>query len=128
MLDSRSVTSRLVNTSNSELRTQIEYLAIERKSEAELIISQKFTRLRDTCNCIQNYVQNCRVKIANIAGNKSTDINYAYLVSINLILSEGLDVYTLRVPRFSEEDSINTAIADAFAKTYRQLIELRFFS
>ncbi len=100
----------------------INYLAMEETLEVDSLIKDKFSRLIRVCN----EVQNCQVKVANIARYKATETNYSYLVSINLSLPEGVDLYTLRSPEPAAEDSIKSAIADAFARVYRQLIELQF--
>lgn len=99
----------------------INYLALEETSEVDSIIKDKFTRLIQVCH----EVQNCQVKVANIAKYKATQTNYSYLVSINLSLPEGVDLYTLRLPQPAAEDSVKGAIADAFAMIYRKLIELQ---
>lgn len=100
----------------------VNYLNIEKTSAIDLMLEEKFARLRQVCN----YVLNCRVKVANIARHRKTSTNYSYLISISLNLPEGIDLYALRSPQPLAEDSIEKAIADAFAKIYRKLIELQF--
>ncbi|MGF1591225.1 MAG: HPF/RaiA family ribosome-associated protein [Pleurocapsa sp.] len=97
------------------------YLALEETLEVDSLIKDKFSRLSQVCH----EVQNCQVKVANIARHKAKKTNYAYLVSINLSLPEGVELYTLRSPQPEAEDSLQGAIADAFARIYRQLIELQ---
>ena len=101
---------------------QIDYLAIEKTLETDSLIGDMFARLKQVCN----QVLSCKVRVANIARNQATATNCSYLVSISLSLSEGVELYTLRSPQPLSEDSLKSAISDAFAGTYRQLIELQF--
>ena len=100
---------------------QIKYLAVEKTSEIDVIIQARFARLKQ----VYSQIQDCQVKVANIARHKKTEFKYSYLVSINLTLLEGVNLYTLRCPRRLKEDSLKRAIADAFAMIYRKLIELQ---
>ena len=106
----------------SSIPLAINYLAVEETLETNSLIADKFARLKQVCN----QVLSCKVRVANIARHKVMDTDYSYLVSISLNLSEGVELYTLRSPQPLSEDSLKSAIADAFARTYRQLIELRF--
>ena len=100
---------------------EIEYLAVNQTSELDHVIEQKFARLNRVCN----YILKCQVKIANIAHNKRKQTNSLYMVSINITMPEGFDVYTLRSPQNQQNDSIDRAISDVFAMIYRKLIELK---
>lgn len=106
----------------SSIPLAINYLAVEVTSETDSLIADKFARLKQVCD----RVLSCKVRVANIARHKALDTDHSYLVSISLNLSEGVELYTLRSPQPLSEDSFESAIADAFARTYRQLIELRF--
>lgn len=109
---------------SSSVSLAIDYLAVEETSENNSVIIAKFARLKQVCNRILG----CKIKVANIARYKAMDTNCSYLVSISLNLSEGVELYTLRSPQPFSEDSFKIAIADAFARIYRKLIELRFES
>lgn len=100
----------------------INYLAIAETSEVNSLIESKFTRLKR----VYKNLKNCQIKIANIAQHKKTTIKNSYLVSISLDLPDGVHLYTLRSPQTIGEDSLSSAISDAFARIYRQLIELQF--
>lgn len=101
---------------------EIDYLAIEKTAEIDSIIEKKFARLSERCDRIQN----CKVKIANVARHQKTKIGCSYLISISLNLGGGISLYVLRSPQPLAEDFVESALADAFAKIYRKLIELRF--
>ena len=107
-----------MNSLNKPL--EIEYLAINQTSELDRIIEQKFARLHNVCE----HILKCQIRIANIARNKRRQPNSLYMVSINITMPEGFDVYTLRSPQEQQSDSIEQAIADVFAMIYRKLIEL----
>jgi|GEM_PF-2149807 len=100
---------------------EVNYLAIEKTSKIELIISDQFARLKSVCN----YIQQCKINVANIASQINKPIDSAYLVSINITMPEGFDLYTLRTPQANSNDSIEDAIADVFAMIYRKLIEVK---
>lgn len=99
----------------------IDYLAIEKTWAVDSLIKSKFSRLQQ----VYNRIQKCQVKLANIAQNRRKKLKHSYLISINLELPEGVQLYTLRFPQALVEDSLHEAIASAFAKIYRQLIELQ---
>ena len=101
------------------LNININYLDIEKTSEINLIIEDKFAKLRQVCARISSHL-----KLANIARHRKTATNYSYLISIGLNLPERIGLYALRLPQ-SIEDSIEKAIAEVFAKIYRKLIELQ---
>ena len=100
----------------------LDYLAIEKTAEIDSIIEKKFARLSERCDRIQN----CKIKIANVARYQKNKTNCSYLISISLSLAEGISLYVLRSPQLLAEDFVESALADAFAKIYRKLIELRF--
>ena len=102
---------------------EIEYLAVDKTSEIENIIKQKFERLCNVCN----YILKCKVKVANIAIEKNAASQFSYMVSISITMPEGFDVYTLRIPQ-EQNDSVEQAISDVFATIYRKLIELKLES
>lgn len=99
----------------------INHLGIEKTAEIDLTIQKKFARLNERCDRIQN----CKVKIANVARHQKTALDRSYLVSISLFLREGISLYILRSPQLITEDCAESAVADAFAKIYRKLIELQ---
>ena len=103
---------------------EVEYLAIDKISEIENAIEQKFARLFNVCNCILK----CKVKVANIGIQKKTASKFSYMVSINITMPEGFDVYTLRFPQNEQNDTLEQAISDVFAMIYRKLIELKLES
>ena len=98
---------------------EIEYLAVDKTSQIENMIKQKFDRLLTVCN----YILKCKVKVANIAIQKNAASQFSYMVSISITMPEGFDVYTLRIPQ-QHNDSVEQAISDVFATIYRKLIEL----
>lgn len=98
---------------------EIQYLAIEQTSELNSVIEQKFARLNKVCN----YITKCQVKIADLARSRQKNSN-GFMISINLTMSEGFDIYTLRSPQDRPTDSIDRAISSVFAAVYRKLIEL----
>ena len=100
----------------------IDYLAIEKTPETNYLIENMFARLKQVCN----QVLACKVRVANVAQYNTANTNSSYLVSVSLSLSEGVELYTLRSPQPLSEESFRSAIADAFARAYRQLIELQF--
>lgn len=97
----------------------INYLGIKETVTIRSIIEHKFSRLKQICSSIQT----CQIKVANIADN-SDSVNCSYLVSVSLHLPQGVELYSLRLPPKSQ-DSFKRAIADVFAQTFRQLIELQ---
>lgn len=99
---------------------EINYLSIDPTSELDSIIREKYTRLKNVCG----HISKCQIKVANIAKNKK-QVNNSYLISVSITMPEGFDVYTLRFPQINNNDSLERAIADVFAKIYRKLIELR---
>ena len=103
---------------------EIEYLAVDRTSEIDNIIKQKFKRLRNVCS----HILKCKVKVANIAVPKNAASQFLYMVSISITMPEGFDVYTLRIPQKEQNDSVEQALSDVFAMLYRQLIELELES
>ena len=72
---------------------------------------------------VYSQIQDCQVKVANIARHRKTAYKYSYLVSIDLTLAEGVNLY-MCFPQVSKDSP--SAIADAFAMIYRKLIELQF--
>ena len=98
----------------------IDYLGIVETAEINLIIRDRVNRLKQACRQIEA----CKMRVANIARRTVGEQSHAYLVSISLYLSDGTPLYTLRSP-LPQKDSIEVAIADVFAKIYRQLIELQ---
>lgn len=98
----------------------IDYLGITEIIESNSIVEDKFSRLTAVCDRIKT----CTVKVAKVASDSMQSKDSSYLVSINLCLSEGIELYTLRSP-LPFEDSFSVAVADAFAKMYRRLIELQ---
>ena len=97
----------------------IDYLGINEVTASNSIVEDKFGRLRTVCDRIKT----CTVKVADIASLQQSKGN-SYLISISLSLSEGVELYVLRSPS-PMEDTISDAVADAFAKMYRRLIELQ---
>ena len=100
---------------------EVQCLAAEQTSKLELMISEQFARLKSVCD----YIQECKVNIVNVARHQKTPIDFAYLVSINITMPEGFDLYTLRTPQENRDDSIEDAIYDVFAMVYRKLIEVK---
>ena len=100
---------------------EVSCLAVEQTYKLESIIFEQFARLKKVCN----YIQECKINVANIANRQETSIDFAYLISINLTMPEGLELYTLRTPQINSNDSIEKAIADVFAMIYRKLIEVK---
>ena len=98
----------------------IDYLGITEIIESNSIVEDKFSRLITVCDRIKT----CSVKVAKVATNSVQPKDSSYLVSINLRLSEGVELYTLRSP-LPFKDSFSIAVADAFAAMYRRLIELQ---
>lgn len=98
----------------------IDYLGIKETVAIESIIEQKFSRLKQVCDSIQT----CQIKVANVASHSERSTSHSYLVSVNLHLPQGLELYSLRVPA-SSQDCLKQAIADVFAQTFRKLIELQ---
>ncbi|MEM7761327.1 MAG: hypothetical protein AAF298_24840 [Cyanobacteria bacterium P01_A01_bin.40] len=100
---------------------KIDNLFIKITPELESNLQHKYQRLRQVCDRIER----CQIKLADLAQSSFKSKNCAYLISINLTMTEGFDVYTLRFPKSSQHESIEQAIADIFARTYRKLIELK---
>ena len=106
----------------------INYLGIKETVAIESIIEDKFSRLKQVFSSIQT----CQIKVANIAFNSELSVNCFYLVSVSLRLLQGVELYSLRLPPGSQDSlkraiskSTRSVIADVFAQTFRQLIELR---
>ena len=98
----------------------INYLGMAETAEINLIIGHRVNRLKQACRQIET----CKMRVANVARKAVGEHNHAYLISISLCLANGIELYTLRSP-LSQKDSIEVAIADVFARIYRQLIELQ---
>ena len=98
----------------------INYLGIEETAAIQSAIEHKFKRLEQVCNSIRA----CQVKLAATAIDSERSASSSYLVSVSLRLPQGVELYSLRLPANSQ-DSLKQAIADVFARIFRQLIELQ---
>ena len=98
----------------------IDYLGIVETAEINLIIRHRVNRLKQA----YRQIETCKMRVANVARKVVGEPSHAYLISISLGLANGTSLYTLRSP-LPQKDSIEVAIADVFAKIYRQLIELQ---
>lgn len=100
---------------------QVNHLNIQNTPEVKLVISSHYQRLRKACDRIKK----CQIRMVNIARNRKLKAENSYLVSINLTMAGGFDLYILRSPKENHQESLQIAITEAFAQVYRRLIELR---
>jgi len=77
----------------------INYLEIAETAEIGSIIEMKFSRLRQVCN----YIQTCQIKLANVAYNSTQSVGHSYSLGISLHLSQGVELYSLRLPSGSQD-------------------------
>ena len=107
-----------MDTANNQLA--INYLGIVETAEINLIIRHRVNRLKQA----YRQIETCKMRVANVDRKVLGEQSHAYLISISLGLANGIELYTLRSP-LPQKDSIEIAIADIFARIYRQLIELQ---